>query len=178
MNKCQWLICLSLAAAPAAANAVNQDIYLAASIGAHEFADEAGGKFGIHLGGKNIFERGFMLGGELEFSKITNDDFEKRYSGDKEDYSLAANVPIGKRFELGGENAIDAYGLIGYSSLRVYSDTASERLDGVRWGAGVDGNFSNFLVGLRYTQGKLDSDLVGDYTEKNLSLQLGYRFQL
>lgn len=173
---------LFAALASGAAQANEQDFYIAGSIAAHELADETGEKIAVHVGAKNIADNNFFIGGELEFALLNNDDFEKAYSGYKEDYSYSANIPVGKRFDMGSESSLDVYGLVGYSSLRIYNGSDDVTGDGFRWGAGVDGNFSDLMVGLRYTQGKLEGSLNNgqklDDTEKNLSLILGYRIQL
>ncbi|USH05056.1 porin family protein [Grimontia kaedaensis] len=163
-----------------AAHAGGQDLYIAGSIGAHEFADETGQKYAIHVGAKNIADNAFFIGGELEFALLKNDDFEETY-GYKEDYSYSANIPVGKRFYIGSESSIDVYGLVGYSSLRIYRGTDDSTGDGFRWGSGVDGNFSDLMLGLRYTQGKIkgspDQGVGRDDNEKNISLIVGYKIQ-
>lgn len=171
---------LFAALASGAAQASEQDLYIAGSIGAHEFANETGQKYAVHVGAKNIADNAFFVGGELEFALLKNDNFEETY-GYKEDYSYSANIPVGKRFYMGSENSIDVYGLAGYSSLRIYRGTDDATGDGFRWGAGIDGNFSDLMVGLRYTQGKiegaLDDGTERDDTEKNISLIVGYKVQ-
>ncbi|WP_325895004.1 outer membrane beta-barrel protein [Grimontia sp. NTOU-MAR1] len=165
-----------------ATQAYEQDFYIAGSLAAHELADKTGQKVAVHIGAKNIADNNFFLGGELEFALLKNDNFQDTYDGYKEDYSYSANIPVGKRFPISSGSSVDVYGLAGYSSLRIYKGSDDMTADGFRWGAGVDGNFSDLMIGLRYTQGKLNGSRDGasefDDTEKNLSLMLGYRIQL
>ncbi|WP_028022919.1 outer membrane beta-barrel protein [Enterovibrio calviensis] len=157
--------------------AYEQDLYIAGSLSSHELGNESGEKYAFHVGAKNIYSGDYYVGGELEFALLENSDFEEYYRV-KEDYSYSLSVPFGKRFTVDQNTSFDAYGLVGYTALRIYNDTHDATYDGFRWGAGIDGNLSNVIVGLRFTQAKLTGDSTWSSTEKNLGLMLGYRFQL
>lgn len=189
------LLALALAVSTPALSAVttpNQDFYLAAVWSQHELENLDGDKYSVVVGARNYHENNWFYGGELTGAYIDN-----KKSGTvnvngiqaaisiKEQYSLGAIVPVGKRLNLVEGITLDVYGLAGYTMTRLKGTvsipgaTASEKttVHGPRWGAGLDAVFSDYRLGIRWTRASLDGDDIRDsLREENISLLVGYQF--
>ncbi|MUK51543.1 outer membrane beta-barrel protein [Aliivibrio fischeri] len=152
------------------ANNLSQDIYVAGGYSYHEVFDDSGNAFDGYFGARNIYGNSLFIGGELEGKVIDNSGLKKK--GLDEEYSFSANIPVGKRFKLNETLSIDAYGLIGYSTLQT-KPKVDKSLHGVKYGVGIELNTSNWLVGIRYSRVNLDYD----FDQKDISLLVGYKFK-
>lgn len=164
--------------------AYEQDVYISAGISSHELDLDKlgfdldkldsgeGNKTTVLFGARNYYQNNWFLGGELEGSYI---DYDTKKI--KEAYSLGANIPVGKRFYFSEDSSIDIYGLIGYAMIDLNLKPQSSTIHGLKWGFGTDVSFSNFMVGVRWTQAELGNDDNEDkLREKNITLLAGYKF--
>lgn len=181
MSKCLLLAAatvLSFSASATEQKFKTQDVYLAASMSNHELHEKEGTKAALHFGVKNIYNNTLFYGGELEAGVISNDDFKKAY-GVTEKASFSANIPFGVRLKATDNIAFDLYGLAGYTLTSVDLATKNDTIDGFKWGGGFNSSFSDFQLGVRYTQANLNGDILSqDITEKNISLLIGYNINL
>lgn len=165
-------IALNLLFLSTMAVANEQDVYISAGVSSHELESIEGNKISVLFGARNYYQHNWFLGGELEGSYIDYDTKEIN-----ESYSLAANIPMGKRFDFSDDSSIDIYGLIGYSMIDLNFKPRSSTIHGLKWGLGTDVSFSNFMVGVRWTQAELGNDDNEDkLREQNITLLAGYKF--
>ena len=151
--------------------AENQELYLSAGISSHELESFEGNKLSALFGARDHYSSGWFLGGEVEVSYL---DYEVKAIG--ESYSLGANIPLGKRFELTESMAVDIYGLAGYSMTNL-NLTKKKKFHGLKWGVGSDISFSDFMIGARLTNAELGNDDYQDkLREKNVTLLASYKF--
>ncbi|GIC78869.1 hypothetical protein FMO003_21770 [Moritella sp. F3] len=149
-----------------------QDVYISAGVSTHELQSIEGNKISVLFGARNYYQHNWFLGGELEGSYI---DYDTKAI--HESYSLGANIPIGKRFYFSDDSSIDIYGLIGYSMTDLNLKPKNSTIHGLKWGLGTDVSFSDFMVGVRWTQAELGNDDNQDkLREKNITLLAGYKF--
>jgi hypothetical protein len=149
-----------------------QDVYISAGISSHELQSIEGNKISVLFGARNYYQHNWFLGGELEGSYI---DYDTKEINDS--YSLGANIPVGKRFYFSDDSSIDIYGLIGYSMTDLNLKPKNRTIHGLKWGLGADVSFSDFMVGVRWTQAQLGNDDIQDKVrEKNITLLTGYKF--
>jgi len=149
-----------------------QDVYISAGISSHELESMKGNKISVLFGARNYYQHNWFLGGELEGSYI---DYDTKAIN--ESYSLGANIPVGKRFYFSDDSSIDIYGLIGYSMTDLNSKPINSTIHGLKWGIGTDVSFSDFMVGVRWTQAELGDEGYQDkLREENITLLVGYKF--
>jgi len=150
----------------------SQEMYVAAGISDHKLGKLRGDKISALLGARNYYQNNWFVGGELEVSYLKYNEISLN-----ESYGLAANVPIGKNFSFVGDSSIDIYGLVGYSMTELNFMPEKITVRGLKWGLGTDVSFSNFMVGVRWTQAELGNDDVRDkLREQNITLFAGYKF--
>lgn len=149
-----------------------QDVYVSGSYSSHELLDKSGDAYGLHFGARDIYENSFFIGGELEAIVVDNSSL-KNWANLDEQYAFSANIPVGKRFYVSDDLAIDAYGLIGYSLLDT-KPSLEEDAHGVKYGGGLDLNIYDWMLGVRYTR----VDLKYNLDQEDITLLIGYKFNL
>ena len=155
-----------------AAVAKDQDVYISAGFSSYELESMEGNKISVLFGARNYYQHDWFLGGELEGSYINYDTKEIN-----ESYSLGANIPMGKRFYFSDDSSIDIYGLVGYSMTELNLNPESSTIHGLKWGLGTDVSFSDFMIGVRWTQAELGNDDYRDKArEQHITLLAGYKF--
>ncbi|QIA64563.1 outer membrane beta-barrel protein [Vibrio astriarenae] len=185
-----YLLAAMLLSCSACANATgyNQDVYLSLGISDHELEDIDGYTVSGIFGARNYYTHNWFIGGEFEAAYIDNE--EKLTEGGisyrlKEQYTLAANLPVGKRFVVSDKVNLDLYGLLGYSVTRLKekvtgygeAESRSTHAHGLKWGLGADVAFSDYRVGVRWTQADIDSDkLIRELRQEDITLTIGYQF--
>ncbi|WP_264874571.1 porin family protein [Vibrio agarivorans] len=166
----------------------NQDVYLSFGASDHTLEDMDGFALSGIFGARNYYAHNWFIGGEFEAAYVDNEEKVSAWGYTyrvKEQYSLAANMPLGKRFEIAEKWNLDVYGILGYTVTRVkekltgnnVDETDSTHAHGLKWGLGADVAFSDYRVGVRWTQADIDSsDLIQELREENITFTLGYQF--
>ncbi|PWI35141.1 hypothetical protein DI392_02345 [Vibrio albus] len=167
-----------------------QDVYLLGELGSHELEDVSGNQFGVIFGARNVSANGYFYGGEVEASLYDNDisvsgtvDGLDVSGKIEETYGYGAYfIPVGIQFDASENSQVNIYAFAGYSAIRLEATatveslraSANETIDGFKWGAAINADFSSWIVGLRYSKADLDYDS----TEETIAVSFGHKIQL